>query len=129
MSNKKRRWVEVKITQTMIDRARRSDCHTCLIAIALRAATGLLWTVWYGDAKIDTLFGRKPTWKLPDDIFAIRVGFDAGETIEPCSFRLPARFANKDRFVDWSCEDRPEFVNPYIVAGLLPARSKGNENE
>lgn len=117
---KKHRWIEVQVTQTMIDRARPSDCAVCLIAVALRAATGLSWNVWYNDAKIDGLWGRKPTWKLPRAVRDLRERFDAGEKVEPTSFRLPARFADRERY-DWSCQDEPQTINPYIVKGLLAA--------
>lgn len=114
MPKPKSRWIEVPITQTMIDRARKGDCHCCLIAIALRAATGLLWTVWFTDAKIDTLFGRKPTWKFPDSVRDILDRFDSGEPVEPTTFRLPARFADKKRFGDWSCLDKPKDIARYV---------------
>lgn len=110
----KRRWVDVPITQRMIDRARRGNCHTCLIAVALRAATGLKWVVWFDDAKIDTLFGRKPTWKFPESVRRIRAAFDNGDPVGPCVIKLPARFADKERFGDWSCLDEPEHIAPYV---------------
>lgn len=114
MAEKKRRWIDVPITQRMIDRARKGDCHTCLIAVALRAATGLVWTVWFTDAKIDTLFGRKPTWRFPGSVRRILNAFDGGDSVEPCVIKLPARFADKKRFGDWSCVDKPKDIAPYI---------------
>jgi hypothetical protein len=111
---KKRRWVDVEVTQGMIGKAIPGDCHACLIAVALRAATGLVWTVWFGDAKIDTLFGRKPTWKLPYEVDEIRERFDAHKPVEPFTFRLPARFANKERYGDWSCLDNSRDIARYV---------------
>src|SRR5690348_3604207 len=110
MKMAKRRWIEVPITQRMIDRARPGDCHLCLIAIALRAATGMTWTVWFDDAKIDTLFGRKPTWKFPESVRRIRDAFDNRDAVEPCVIKLPARFADKKRYGDWSCLDKPKDI-------------------
>lgn len=107
------RWIDVPITQRMIDRAVKGDCHACLIAVALRAATGLMWTVWFHDAKIDTLFGRKPAWKFPDSVQDILDRFDAGDPVEPCVIKLPARFADKKRFGDWSCLDTAKDIARY----------------
>lgn len=111
---RRRRWIEVPITQRMVDRAVRGDCYRCLIAVALRAATGMVWTVWFTDAKIDTLWGRKPTWKFPTEVRRIINAFDVGDPVEPCVIRLPARFADIQRFGDWSCTDKPKDIAPYI---------------
>ncbi|HYE20124.1 MAG TPA: hypothetical protein VEA69_16880 [Tepidisphaeraceae bacterium] len=93
----KPRWVTVKVTRDLIGRARRQDCYFCLIALALRDATGYAWHVWFSTAEVEDWIGsgKRRTWKMTDDVRRLRSAFDAGEYVEPCEFRLPARFAGK----------------------------------
>src|SRR5688500_5649673 len=93
------RWVTVEITADIIARARQADCYDCAVAIALKEATGFVWHVFNENARIETLcspLGKlRPTWKLPQQLQALIRQFDRGEHVAPCSFRLPARFADK----------------------------------
>lgn len=93
-----KRWVTVNVTEDIIKRARRQDCYYCLIALALREATGFSWHVWFESARIEVLCGLnglRRTWKMPPDVHDAMVTFDAGYAVAPFSFRLPARFADK----------------------------------
>lgn len=96
---KKQRWVIVKITKEIIQQAIPSDCYECLIALALAEATGFSWHVWHDSARIETICGplgkMRRTWKMPDEVQGLMRAFDTGDEIEPTSFRLPARFADK----------------------------------
>jgi hypothetical protein len=98
----KKRWITVEVTQDMIDRATPSDCYDCLVAIALNEATGWTWHVIEKSARIEVFCGplgkMRPTWNFSPDRRVVRrlmSDFDAGEPVEPCTFRLPARYADK----------------------------------
>ena len=95
------RYVTIPVTSEIISHAIPESCYRCLIALALRKATQLDWHVMKDDAAIMTMTGRKPVWGLPDDVFLLRRRFEAGETIAPTTFRLPARFADHAR---WAAE-------------------------
>lgn len=99
---RKTRWINVRITEQMIAAAKPSDCYECLIAIALREATGFVWHVWMRSARIETLCGPTPrrTWYMPDSVQALMRRFDRGDEVTPTTFRLPARFGDK-KFLDY----------------------------
>jgi len=108
--SKKKRWLIVPITAELIAKSKKSDCYQCLVALALREATGFIWHVVSDSARIETLFGplngRRPIWHFPDSVAALIRRFDRGDTVEPTTFRLPMRFADKSwlRFgagVEW----------------------------
>lgn len=97
---KKSRWLTVEITDEIIRKAKPDDCYECLIALALVKATGFIWHVWKDSARIETICGPlgklRRTWKLPDSLQALMRAFDRGDEVQPTSFKLPARFADKD---------------------------------
>lgn len=80
-------------TQEIIATAVPQDCHRCVIALALRRATGYEWSVSESDGRIDTYYGRKPVWTFPREIRDVIWRFDHGGEISPHTFRVPARFA------------------------------------
>lgn len=94
------RWLMVHVTAEQIAKAKPQDCYECLIAVALREATGFSWHVVDGSARIETLCGplngRRRIWHFPNSVARLLHQFDRGETVEPTSFRLPARFADKN---------------------------------
>lgn len=91
------RQVTIEVTQGIIDNAKRQDCYRCLIALALSKSTGFTWHVWFESARIEVLCGGAPrrTWKMPDSVQALMRRFDRGDKVEPTTFKLPARFADK----------------------------------
>lgn len=89
------RWVEVQITQDHIDKAKRKDPYACLVALALKDATGYLWQVEPDRALITLPQGSRPAWTFPRPVrFILRKTEMLGQAMPPCSFRLPARFAS-----------------------------------
>lgn len=95
-----KRHLTITITPEVIARARRTDCYACALALALCEVTRLPWHVWKDSARIETLWGRKPVWKLPRDVRKFVAAFDQGEPVEPITFRLPARFGDYERWAD-----------------------------
>jgi hypothetical protein len=95
----KARWLIIQVTAEQIAAAKPSDCYECLIALALREATGFSWHVWKDSARIETLCGplngRRRTWYFPSTVSQLMRRFDRDERVEPTSFKLPARFADK----------------------------------
>ncbi len=89
--------ITVEVTQEIIDQAQRQDCYECLIALALSKATGFVWHVWFKDVRIETICSPAPrrTWKMPVSVRDLMNRFDSGELVEPTTFKLPARFADK----------------------------------
>lgn len=97
----KTRWVNVEVTEEMIREAVPGDCYGCLVALALRKATGFHWHVTNDSARIEVLCGPlgklRPTWKLPRDVRELILRFDnrvGRRRVKPCTFRLPARYAS-----------------------------------
>ena len=94
----KKRWVVVEVTEDVIRRATPHDCYYCLIALALREATGFSWHVDFESARIEVLCGLdglRRTWVMPQEVRDAMQDFDSGRPVSPFSFRLPARFADK----------------------------------
>lgn len=95
----KKRWLIVQVTADQIAKAKPSDCYECLIALALRDATGFSWHVMDDSARIETLCGplngRRRIWHFPNSVARLLRRFDRNDTVQPTSFRLPARFADK----------------------------------
>ena len=90
------RWAVIPVTEVIISLAKPQDCESCLLAMALTATTGVYWGVWFHVACVEVLGGSRPTWKLPRHVEQLRIAFDCRKLIQPCSFRIPARFADRD---------------------------------
>lgn len=97
-----KRWVTVNVTEDIIKRADPGDCYGCLVALALREATGFVWHVVEDSARIEVICGPlgklRPTWYFPDEVRDLIRRFDRRfglEHVEPTTFRLPTRFADK----------------------------------
>lgn len=92
-----KRWINVDVTLAMTEQSKPYDCYMCLVAIALREATGFIWHVTASHARIEVYCGPPPrrTWKLPPQVRYIMSAFDTGNFVKPTTFRLPARFADK----------------------------------
>lgn len=95
-----KRHVTISITPDILRRAVRQGCYDCALALALREATGLDWHACEDSARIMTLRGRKPVWKYPPEVRRFVAAFDRGEQVEPVTFKLPARFADRERWAD-----------------------------
>ena len=84
--------ITIEVTEETIQKSRRTDCHHCLIASALRDATGFDWHVWYRVARCEgDVTGRKD-WPMPLRVREALNDFDAKRPVAPFSFTIPARF-------------------------------------
>ncbi len=92
------RWIEVPITQLHIDTGISGDCSFCMLALALREATGAPWKVLTDRAFID--LEDRPmratrVWQFSPSVRALVYNFDNRPAlVRPGRIRLPARFAS-----------------------------------
>ncbi len=94
-----KRWIEVPITQGMIDEAVPLDCRRCVVAIALDRATPHRWFVSATKARVMTSYDAARVWRFPAPIRRLIRRFDNLDTVKPQTFRLPARFAKEKGLV------------------------------
>ena len=88
------RWIEVPITQDIIDEAVPADYRRCVVAIALDRATPHAWSVSATDARIMTSYRGSRIWRFPAPIRHLIRRFDHLYAVKPQTFRLPVRFAS-----------------------------------